>query len=176
MISIVTTTGFVLDDYSAWSPALLMIFVLLMFVGGSAGSTAGGVKVSRHIVLIKNSFLELYRQLHPAAVIPVRLHDKAISEHIAFNIIAFIIIYILLFALGALLLSFLGLDFVSAVGASATAIGNIGPGFGTVGPVHNFAHVPFLAKWLLTFLMLLGRLELFTILILFTGAFWRKFG
>ena len=176
VVSIVTTTGYVMEDYSVWSPALLMLFMLLMFVGGSAGSTAGGVKVSRHIVLIKNSFLELYRQLHPSAVIPVRLHNKAISEHIAFNIVAFIIIYILLFGVGALLLSISGLDFLSAVGASATAIGNIGPGFGVVGPVSNFAGVPFLSKWLLTFLMLLGRLELFTVLILFTGAFWRKFG
>ena len=176
VVAIVTTTGYVTEDYTIWSPALLMLFVLLMFVGGSAGSTAGGVKVSRHIVLIKNSFLELRRQLHPSAVIPVRLHNKALSEQITFNILAFIIIYILTFGAGALILSFLGMDFQSALGASATSLGNIGPGLGSVGPVHNFSSVPLLAKWVLTFLMLLGRLELFTVMILFTAAFWRKSG
>ena len=176
VVSLVTTTGYVMEDYTLWSPFLLVIFVLLMFVGGSAGSTAGGVKVSRHIVLIKNSLLELYRQLHPSAVMLVRLHNKTISEQITFNIMAFIITYILVFGAGILLLSAMGMDFLSAVGASATSIGNIGPGLGSVGPVYNFAHLAFPAKWLLCFLMLLGRLELFTVLILFTGAFWRKSG
>ena len=176
VVSIVTTTGYVVEDYTLWSPMLVAIFVLLMFVGGSAGSTAGGVKVSRHIVLIKNSFLELRRQLHPSAVMPVHFHGKALSEHITFNILAFIIIYILIFCAGMLVLSLFGMDFMSAMGASATSLGNIGPGFGSVGPVDNFASVPVAARWIMTLLMLLGRLELFTVMILFTAAFWRRGG
>ena len=176
VISVVTTTGFVLEDYLGWGPFVLLIFVFLLFVGGSAGSTAGGVKVVRHIVLIKNSFLELRRQLHTSAIMLVRLHGKSVSEQITFNILAFVIIYILIFGAGALLLSLFGMDFVSALGASATCLGNVGPGLGVVGPAHTFAEVPLPSKWLLSFLMLLGRLELFTVLILFTSTFWRKGG
>lgn len=176
VVSMVTTTGYVVEDYTLWSPVWVVLFVILMFVGGSAGSTAGGVKISRHIVLIKNSFLELRRQLHPLAVLPVRLHTKALSERITFNILAFIIIYILTFGVGVLMVSLFGMDFMSAVGASATSLANIGPGFGSVGPTDNFAHIAWPAKWVLTFLMLLGRLELFTVMILFTSAFWRKYG
>ena len=174
VISIITTTGYITEDYTAWVPFTSVLFFLIMFLGGSAGSTAGGVKIIRHVVLIKNSFLELKRQLHSSAILPVRLHGKGLSEQITFNVLAFIIIYILIFIVGALAVSTFGLDFVSAIGAAATCLGNIGPGLGSVGPVSNFAHLPVATKWILTFLMLLGRLELFTVLILFTGAFWKR--
>ena len=173
VISLVTTTGYVLEDYTLWSPVLAVVFFLLMFAGGSAGSTAGGVKISRHIVLIKNSFLELRRQLLPAAIIPVHLHGRVLNEQVTFKVLAFIIIYVLIFGAGMLLLTLFGMDFHSAMGASATAIGNIGPGMGSVGPVNNFSGLSVPAKWILGFLMLLGRLELFTVLILFKQSFWR---
>jgi len=175
VVSVVTTTGFVTADFTAWTPFLTILFFVLMFLGASAGSTAGGVKIVRHLILIKNSILELKRQIHPAAIIPVRFNEKAISRDITYNILAFIMIYISIFAIGSLIMGLLGLDFLTSIGAVATCLGNIGPGIGTVGPVNNFSHLPDTAKWVLSFLMLIGRLELFTVLILFTPYFWKKF-
>jgi trk system potassium uptake protein TrkH len=175
VISIVSTTGYVTIDYTVLTPLISTIFFMLMFIGASSGSTAGGVKVVRHIILLKNSILELKRLLHPNAVLPVRLNNKAVTKDITFNVLAFMIIYLMVFAAGSVILSLLGVDFVTAMGSVATSLGNIGPGIGSVGPVNNFAHIPFTGKWFLSFLMLLGRLELFTVLILFTPFFWRKY-
>lgn len=174
VVSIITTTGYVTADYTSWTPFLTVLFFVMMFFGASAGSTAGGVKIVRHIILIKNSILELKRQLHPSAVIPVRFNKKAVPRDITFNILAFIMIYIAIFAVGSIMMALLGVDFLTAMGSVATSLGNIGPGIGSVGPVNNFAHMPLVAKWILSFFMLLGRLELFTVLILFTPYFWRK--
>ncbi|GAB4237445.1 MAG: TrkH family potassium uptake protein [Ekhidna sp.] len=174
VVSVVTTTGFVTHDYTAWTYFITVIFFLLMFAGGSAGSTAGGVKLVRHILLIKNSIQELKRILHPSAIIPVRFNGKSVSRDITFNVLAFIMIYILIFCFGAIAVSSFGIDFNTSLGAVATTLGNIGPGIGDVGPVDNFAHLPHGVKWILSFLMLVGRLELFTVLILFTPYFWRK--
>lgn len=174
VVSVITTTGYVTADYTSWTPFLTLLFFILMFFGASAGSTAGGVKIVRHLLLVRNTLLDLKRQIHPSAIIPVRFNSKAVSPEIISNILAFIMIYITIFGLGALILSTMGLDFMTSLGAVATCLGNIGPGIGTVGPVNNFAHLPEAAKWLLSFLMLVGRLELFTVLILFTPYFWRK--
>lgn len=174
VVSLVTTTGFVSSDYENWAVFSRMIFFVLLFIGGSAGSTGGGIKIVRHFLLFKNGFLELKRLIHPRAVIPVRLNGKSVSPEIISNVQAFFIIYILLFVLGSILLSLLGVDFVSSIGAVATCIGNVGPGFGTVGPIANFSHLPDVSKWLLSFFMLVGRLELFTVLIIFTPYFWKK--
>lgn len=174
VVSIITTTGFVSADYTSWAPFLSVLFFVLLFVGGSAGSTAGGVKVIRHIVLFKNSFLELKRQLHPSAVMPVRLSGKAIEQNIVYNVLAFIMIYILVFLVGVTLLSSMNVDFDTAFGAVATSLGNVGPGIGDVGPLDNFSGMPTAGKWLLSALMLLGRLELFTVLMLLSPHFWRK--
>ena len=174
VLSVVTTTGYSTSDYTAWTPFLTVAFFALMFVGGSAGSTAGGVKIVRHLVLLKNSFLEMKRQLHPSAVIPVRLNGKSISGDITFHVLAFMMLYLTLFAAGSVVLAWTGLDFETALGASAAAIGNIGPGLGAVGPLSNYAFVPDSGKWVLTFLMLVGRLEIFTVLILLTPAFWNR--
>jgi trk system potassium uptake protein TrkH len=174
VVSIITTTGYVTADFTSWTPFVLVIFFMLMFVGGSAGSTAGGVKVVRHIVLLKNSLLELRRQMHPHAVIPVRLNNKAIDKDITSNVLAFLIIYFIVFSTGSIIVAAFDIDFLTSIGAVATCLGNIGPGIGSVGPVDNFAHLPAGSKWFLTFLMLLGRLELFTVLILFTPSFWRQ--
>lgn len=174
VVSIITTTGFVSADYLLWPHHTWIIILLLMFIGGSAGSTGGGIKVVRIVLLMKNSMLELKRLIHPQALIPVRLNGRAIPQGIIFNILAFFLIYLIVFAIGSLTLSIIGLDFESSVGAVASCLGNIGPGFGTVGPMLNYGLVPDAGKWLLSFLMLLGRLELFTVLILFSAAFWNK--
>ena len=174
VVSIVTTTGFVTTDYLLWPFFAWFLIFILMFTGGCAGSTGGGIKIVRILLLFKNSLLELKRLIHPQAIIPVRLNGKSVSQGIIFNVLAFFLIYIIIFAFGSLILSFLGLEFESAVGAAATCLGNIGPGIGIVGPVLNFSLVPDTGKWLLSLLMLLGRLELFTVLILFSSAFWKK--
>lgn len=174
VVSLITTTGFVSADYTAWAPFLSVLFFILLLVGGSAGSTAGGVKVIRHVVLFKNSFLELKRQLHPSAVLPVRISGKAIDQGVVSNVLAFIMIYILIFILGVILLSTMNIDFTTAFGAVATSLGNVGPGIGDVGPLDNFYNIPTAGKWLLSFLMLLGRLELFTVLMILTPHFWKK--
>lgn len=174
VVSIVTTTGYVTHDYTAWTYFLTVIFFLLLFAGGSAGSTAGGVKLVRHILLIKNSFVEFKRILHPSAIIPVRFNGKAVNREIIYNILAFIMIYILIFCAGSIAVASFNIDFMTALGAVGTSLGNIGPGVGEVGPVDNFFHLPNPVKWILSFLMLVGRLELFTVLLLFTPYFWKK--
>ena len=174
VVSILTTTGFVTADYSMWPPILWMFIFALMFIGGSAGSTGGGVKIIRHLLLIKNSFLEMKRSIHPQAIIPVKYNGKSVSQQIIFNVMAFFLIYILIFSFGTLTLSLLGYDFNTSIGATIASLGNIGPGIGDVGPVDNYSFFSPLAKWFLSFLMLLGRLELFTILIVISPAFWRR--
>jgi trk system potassium uptake protein len=174
VLTVVTTTGFITSDYTLWSPFLVVFFFGLMFLGGSAGSTSGGVKVVRHLMLIKNGFLEFKRALHPNAILPVRYNNKAISGEIVFNILGFFILYMLSFIIGALVFSMFNLDFESAIGLSASSLGNIGPALGDFGPVNNFAALPALGKWWASFLMLIGRLELFTVLILLTPFFWRN--
>ncbi len=174
VISVVTTTGFVTADFSSWTPFLSVFFFGLMFVGGSAGSTSGGVKVVRHLLMIKNGLLEFKRTLHPNAVIPVRYNSRAVSKEIVFNVLAFFILFMLLFIIGALGLGVLGLDFETAIGGAVSSLGNVGPAFGSLNPLANFGHLPALAKWWCAFLMLLGRLELFTVMIVFTPFFWRN--
>ncbi len=174
IISVITTTGFVTADFTMWSYFVTAIFFSLFFLGGSAGSTSGGVKIVRHIVMLKNSFLEFKKTLHPNAIIPVRYDGKAVNKTIVFNILSFFIFYMLIFILGTVVLAMLGLDIKSALGAAASSLGNIGPGIGSVSPVDNFSHLSTGAKWFCSFLMLIGRLELFTVLIIFTPFFWKK--
>ena len=174
VVAVMTTTGFVTADFTAWTPFLTVFFFGLMFSGGSAGSTAGGIKIMRHILIIKNGLLEFKRTLHPNAIIPVRFNKKTVTEHIVYNIIAFFVLYMLLFLIGASVLGMLGLDFISAIGGAASSLGNVGPAFGSLNPLSNFSGLPVLGKWWCAFLMLAGRLELFTVLILFTPYFWKR--
>ena len=174
VVAIVTTTGFVTADYTIWSPFLLVFFFGLMFLGGSAGSTSGGVKVVRHLVLIKNGFLEFKRTLHPSAILPLRYNNKSVSGQIVFNVLGFFILYMLSFILGSLGFAILGLDFESSIGVAASSLGNVGPALGNFGPANSFIEMPTLGKWWAAFLMLIGRLELFTVLIIFTPFFWRN--
>jgi len=174
VVSIVTTTGFVTSDYLLWPGNLWIFIFLLMFIGGSAGSTAGGIKIARQILLLKNSALEFKRMIHPKAVIPVRFNGRAVPQDIIHMIMAFFLFYILIFFAGTFIMTLLGLDFETAIGATIASLGNIGPGIGAVGPAENYSTLPGAAKWLASFLMLLGRLELFTVIILFSPSFWKK--
>tara|TARA_R110002153_G_scaffold549_3_gene2646 strand:- start:149 stop:1609 length:1461 start_codon:yes stop_codon:yes gene_type:complete len=174
VVSVITTTGFVSADFTQWTPFLTVFFFGLFFLGGSAGSTAGGIKVMRHLLIIKNGVLEFKRTLHANAIIPVRYNNKTVKEKIVYNIIGFFVLYMLLFIIGALVLGFLGLDFESAIGGAASSLGNVGPALGSLNPVSNFNSLPVLAKWWCGFLMLAGRLELFTVLILLTPYFWKR--
>lgn len=174
VVSILTTTGFVTVDYLWWPTFLWMFLFMLMFVGGSAGSTGGGVKVVRHLLLIKNSWIELKRAIHPNAIIPVKFNGKSVSQDIIFNVMAFFLIYVLVFAAGTLVMSLIGYDFETSIGATIASLGNIGPGIGGVGPAENYGFFSVAAKWFLLLLMLLGRLELFTVLIILSPAFWRS--
>jgi len=174
VVSILTTTGFVTADFTMWSSFATMIMFSLFFIGGSAGSTSGGVKIVRHIIIIKNSFLEFKKLLHPNAIIPVRYDNQGIPKNIVFNILSFFVLYMGIFITSSIILTFFGLDFESAIGATTSSLGNIGPAIGSVSPVDNFNHLSIPAKWMCSFLMLIGRLELFTVLILFTPFFWKK--
>ncbi len=174
VLSVITTTGFVTADYTLWTPFLVVFFFGLMFLGGSAGSTSGGVKVVRHLILIKNSFLEFKRTLHPNAIVPVRYNKKAINRFIVFNVLAFFILYMLSFIIGSLGFAMMEIEFKSAIGLAASTLGNVGPALGDFSPVNNYAALPAVGKWWSSFLMLIGRLELFTVLILLTPFFWRN--
>jgi trk system potassium uptake protein TrkH len=174
IVAILTTTGFVSADFTIWSPFLTVLFFMLMFIGASAGSTAGGVKIVRHIIMIKNGFLEFKRTIHPSGIIPVRYNGKTVVRGIVFNIMAFFILYLIVFAAGALVFSFLGIDFMTSLGAAASSLGNVGPAFGELSPVNNYSILPPFGKWWSALLMLLGRLELFTVLIIFSPYFWKK--
>lgn len=174
VLSVITTTGFVSADFMQWPNFSIIMIFGLMFLGGSAGSTAGGIKVMRHLLIIKNGILEFKRTLHPSAVIQVRYNQKTVTEHIMYNIIGFFVFYMLTFIIGALVLALMGLDFMTALGAAASTLGNVGVALGELGPMENFQALPPAGRWWCSFLMLLGRLELFTVLILFTPYFWRR--
>jgi trk system potassium uptake protein TrkH len=174
VVSIITTTGFATADYLLWVPFLSFIIFSLMFFGGSAGSTGGGIKIVRVMLLMKNSLQELKRIIHPNAVIPVRMNNKSVAPQIITNILAFVVFYMLIIIIGSVVISSMGYDMETSVGAAAATLGNIGPGIGAVGPSANYAHFPVFGKWFLSFLMLMGRLELFTVLVLFTPAIWKK--
>ncbi|MFK7969370.1 MAG: TrkH family potassium uptake protein [Bacteroidia bacterium] len=209
VLSVITTTGFGTADFTSWGPFLLVMFFILMFVGANAGSTSGGIKIVRHIVIFKNSYLELKRQIHPKAILPVRFNGKGIHPDIVSKIKAFFIIFILLFVSGVFIMApqipdlkpsktlltcqnsdspecialtvqyesaNRAFKYESAMGSVAATLGNIGPGIGIVSPAdsENFAQFSPFAKWFLSFLMLLGRLELFTVLMLLTPFFWKE--
>ncbi|MGB6038126.1 MAG: potassium transporter TrkG, partial [Cryomorphaceae bacterium] len=173
VVAVLTTTGYATADFTIWGASVALIFFTLMFVGGSAGSTAGGVKIIRHLMIAKNSIIEFKRQLHLSAIIPVRFNGKAVAHEITRNILAFVIIYLTIFGIGSVSLTLLGMDALTAMGSVATSLGNVGPGLNETGPSLTFSQIPSLAKWILGALMVVGRLEIFTVLIIFTGYFWR---
>ncbi len=174
VVSIITTTGYATADYLTWTPVLTILIFSLFFFGGSAGSTGGGIKIMRIVLLFKNSYYELKRLIHPHAVIPVKFNKHSVDAKIVTNVLAFFMLYFLVFAISTVLFTLIEPDTESSMGAVATCLGNIGPGLGNVGPAENFLYIKPVGKWFLSFLMLLGRLELFTVLILFSPTFWKK--
>ena len=174
VISTMTTTGFFVSDYMAWPSFLWVVLFLLMFIGACSGSTSGGVKMFRHLIFVKNSVLELKRIIHPNAMLPVKVNGKAISTSGVFKNTTFIIIYFLFFLVGGILLLFTGSDFNTALGASVASLGNVGTGIGNVGPGGSYVGFPLFDKWILMLLMLLGRVELFTLITLFSRGFWKN--
>ena len=174
VVSLMTTTGFATADYMLWPTVLWVLCLFIMPMGASAGSTAGGIKWVRLVILIKNSYYEFLRLIHPNAVIPVRYNGRTISTSVVNNVLAFVILYALICIMGVVLFCLCGIGFDEAIGATFTSLGNVGPGLGMSGPVGNFAHFPIFGKWLMGILMLIGRLELFTVLFLFMPSFWKK--
>lgn len=173
-VSILTTTGYGTADYEQWSLTSQFILFCFMFIGGCAGSTAGGIKVIRLFILIQFVRAEFKRLIHPSGVIPVRVGPLVIPREVAHNVLGFFVLVAMLFVAGVLILTLLGIDLVTSFGAVAACIGNIGPGLGSVGPSGNYAHLPAAAKWMLAFFMLMGRLEIFTVLVLLAPSYWRK--
>lgn len=173
IVSLITTTGFVSADYTSYTPALTFVFFALLFTGACAGSTSGGIKIIRHLVFFKNSQLEFKRLIHPQAIVPLRLNGQIVRGKVITHVYTFLLLYLAIYVLGTLVLSIMGLDFTTALGAMATSLGNVGPAIGGVGPTDNFAWLSAPVKLFLSFIMLLGRLELFTILVLFSPYFWR---
>jgi trk system potassium uptake protein len=173
VVSVITTTGYITSDYTQWSGLAYFIFFLLLFTGASAGSTSGGIKLIRLTLFFKNALLELKRLIHPNAYIRLKFDEHIVSGRVSGHVVIFIGVYMMLFILGSMVLMAMNLDFDTALGATATCLGNVGPAIGKVGPVDNFSWLPGGAKVLLSAWMLLGRLELFTILVLFSPYFWR---
>lgn len=171
-VSLATTTGFANANFSAWPAFIPVMLIFMSFIGGSAGSTAGGMKVIRFILIFKQGAREIKGLLHPNALIPVKLNGKLIPEKVMTAVWGFFSLYVILFVTIMLLLMALGLDQVTAFSAVAATINNLGPGLGDV--ASNFQNLSDPVKWVLTFTMLLGRLELFTLLVLFTRAFWKN--
>ena len=174
VVSILTTTGFATADYETWPAMSQIILFLCMFIGASAGSTGGGIKCLRLMLLFKYCTRELFLLVHPRSITHIKINGKPIPEEIIRSVIGFLALYIGLFAVCTVILSGLGVDFVTSLTAVASCIGNIGPGFGMVGPAENYAVIPTLGKWLLIWCMLLGRLEIYTVIILLAPEFWRK--
>jgi trk system potassium uptake protein TrkH len=172
--SIMTTTGYVSADYELWMPAAQVVLLLLMLIGGCTGSTAGSVKVLRHMIVAKEARISMRKLLHPRGVFVYKVEGNPVTPDTLASVSGFLLLYLLTLAGGVLALTVLGLDALTALGAAATTLGNVGPGFGLVGPTETFALISAPALWVMSALMLLGRLELYTVLILFTRGYWRR--
>ncbi len=174
VVSIMTTTGFTTADYEVWPIFSQYLLLVLMFIGGSTGSTAGGIKCLRVSLLIKQGYREIYRLIHPRAVVPVKIGGKVVPVEVMNSVWGFFFLYIAVFSVATIIMSSFGLDLTTAFASVAATLGNIGPGFGLVGPSKSFTLIPPIGKGVLFLTMLLGRLELYTVLILFVPEFWRK--
>ena len=173
VVSNITTSGFAVYDYLLWGQFYWFLFLALMIFCACEGSTSGGVKISRLVVLVKNTFVEFKRQVHPSAVLPVKMNKSVVPTSVVSKILAFMFLYLLLIFASFLVLSLTGMTFDEAIGASITAISNVGPGLGSNGPAGNFAGLTDFAKFYMAMLMLIGRLEIFTVLSLFIPSFWK---
>lgn len=174
VVSLISTCGFVTEDYILWGSFFWMIALMLMFICGCAGSTSGGLKMGRFVLLVKNLSNEFQKQTHPHAVIPVRMNKHVISGDVVHRVLAFIFAYIALIVVSCFVLTIDGMDFTESIGAAISAISNVGPGLGAQGGLGNYADVPVVSKWFLSFLMMTGRLEIFTVLTILVPGFWKQ--
>ena len=174
VVTLVSTCGFATENYIPWGPFCWMIALILMFICGCAGSTCGGLKMGRFVILSKNLFNEFKKQTHPHAIIPVRMDSHIVSGEVVHRVLAFAFAYMSLIVLSCAVLMLDGLGFEESIGAAVSAISNVGPGLGKLGPVDNFSEVPVVSKWFLSLLMMTGRLEIFTVLTLLVPGFWKQ--
>jgi trk system potassium uptake protein TrkH len=172
--SIMTTTGFVTADYMLWKPVTWILLIIVMIIGSSAGSTAGGIKTIRILIIIKYSYYEFKRIIHPNAIIPVRYNGHLMKEDVTTRVLAFVLLYFMIIAIGSIILSFSGMGFYESISGMVTCLSDVGPGLAQIGPTQNFSEIPDFSKWFLSIIMLIGRLELFTVLLIITPAFWKK--
>lgn len=172
--SLMTTTGFGTADYVQWQPYTWVILLIVMLTGASAGSTSGAIKMVRIVIVFKYCYYEFKRIIHPNAVLPVRYSGHIVREDVITRVLAFVLLYLITVAFGILVLNISGLGFIESIGGLIGCLGGVGPGMGALGPMGNYADIPEFSKWFLSFIMLVGRLELFTVLLLFTPAFWKK--
>ena len=174
VISAMTSTGYTISDYMYWPVVAWVVIFFLMLTGACAGSTAGGIKWVRLAIIMKNGVAEFQRRIHPNAIIPVKLNEKNVPQQTINNIMAFLIFYIFIIVVTVIIFSATGVNFDESIGAAVSAIGNVGISIGQFGPAGTYAEFPVVAKWVMSFVMLIGRLEIFTVLLLFTRALWRK--
>lgn len=172
-VSILTTTGYGTADYELWPWLAQFILLALMFIGAMGGSTGGGMKIIRIMLILKYAAMETRRMLHARAIIPIRIGNRFINDDVIRNTLGFFLFYIFIFVVASLTLTAMSLDIETAIGAAASALGNIGPALADFGPTDNYALLPAIGKWLLSFCMLLGRLEIFTVMVLFSRVFWK---
>lgn len=172
--TLVSTCGYATADFIPWGPFFWLIALILMFVCGCAGSTCGGLKMGRFMILTKNLFNEFKKRTHPHAVVPVRVNNHVLPGEIVYRVLSFAFIYISLIIVGCLILMLGGVGFEESIGSAVSAVSNTGPGLGTVGPVNNFAGLPDFAKWVLAILMMIGRLEIFTVVTILLPGFWKQ--
>lgn len=172
--AVMTTTGFATADYMNWKTFTWVLLLIAMITGASAGSTSGAIKMIRIVIVVKYCYYEFKKLIHPQAIIPVRYNGQFVNEDVITKVLAFVLLYLITIAAGVLTLTMSGMPFMESIGGMVTCLGGVGPGLGQVGPAGNFSQIPEFSKWFLSFIMLLGRLELFTVLVLFTPAFWKR--
>jgi trk system potassium uptake protein TrkH len=173
VVSVLTCTGYSSADYLLWPQTGILLLFFLMFAGGCTGSTSGGIKMARHLIALKNIRYAFVKLVHPNAIYQIKLNEKPVTEKSNVSIISFIVLYLFIFFTGTIIVVISGSDNVSAAGAVAASMANLGPGLGSVGPMSNYAHLPHLTKYVLCWLMIIGRLEIYTVFILFTRSFWK---
>lgn len=174
IISLITSTGFSTVDYDMWPEVLKILLFTLMFIGGSTGSTVGSIKVGRYIILFKESAQEIKKVLHPKVITITKIGDKVIKDKMILNVLQFFFLFILIFIISAIIISFQKIDFITALTASAASLTNVGPGLSMVGPMETYSNFNSFNKVYLSFLMVLGRLELYTVLVLLSPGFWKR--
>ncbi len=172
--STITTTGYATADYMNMQPVVWIMIVVLMLMGASAGSTAGGIKLIRVLLIVKYAYYEFKRMIHPNAVFPVKYNQHLVRDEIITKVLSFVMLYLMIILFGAVVLSFSGMGFMESLSGVITCISDVGPGLGTIGPAYSFAELPQFSKWFLSFIMLVGRLEILTVLLIITPLFWKR--